>query len=70
MWDMEIAKVWHSYQRKERGKTLLYKPILKYFWATGMAIVNSKENIILSIGTSFKLPDQYGIDAYKSSHEI
>ncbi|XP_029345689.1 uncharacterized protein LOC115034107 [Acyrthosiphon pisum] len=39
-----------------------YKIIL----TTGVAIVNSKENtLILSTGTSFKLTDQYGIDAYK-----
>jgi len=31
-----------------------------------MAIVNNKENtLILSTGTSFKLSDQYGIEAYK-----
>jgi len=38
----------------------------KIFLTTGMAIVNSKDNIlILPTGTSFHLTDQYGMDAYK-----
>lgn len=38
----------------------------KIFLITGMAIVNSKDSIlILPTGTSFKLTDQYGIDTYK-----
>jgi len=38
----------------------------KIFLTTGIATVNSNENtLILLTGTSFKLTDQYGIDAYK-----